>query len=68
MREILIYGLAKNETRDYMEELLACFEDNSLTITNIERVKLAAIEHGFHSFRVATYNGEKPNFAETVTV
>jgi hypothetical protein len=67
-KEILIYGLAKNETRDYMEQLLACFDDNSLTITNIERVKAAALEHGFHSFRVATYNGEKPNFSQAVNI
>ncbi len=68
MKEILIYGLAQNETRDYMEELLACFEDNSLTTTNIERVKFAATQQGFHSFRIATYNGEKPNFAATINL
>lgn len=68
MKEILIYGLAKDETQDYMEQLLACFKDSANTLINIERVKVAASEHGFHSFRIASYNGEKPNFAGTVTI
>lgn len=66
--EILIYGLAKNETRGYMEDLLANFPDNSLTAQNIEAVKAAASAAGFHSFRVATYNGEAPDFAKAVNV
>jgi hypothetical protein len=36
--------------------------------SNIEKVKEAASAAGFHSFRVATYNGEAPNFAKAVTV
>lgn len=67
MREILIYGLAKNESRDYMEELLACFKDSPNTASNLEKVKAAASAHGFHSFRVTGYNGEAPNFAKAVT-
>ena len=68
MKEILIYGLSKNESRDYMEDLLACFPDSANTQVNIDRVKVAASEHGFHSFRVATYNGEKPNFTRAVNI
>ena len=63
--EILIYGLEKDETRDYMESLLAT---NCKTQSDIEKVKAAASAAGFHSFRVTTYNGEKPNFAKAVTV
>jgi len=63
--EILIYGLEKDETRDYMESLLAT---NCKTQSDIEKVKAVASAAGFHSFRVTTYNGEAPNFAKAVTV
>jgi hypothetical protein len=68
MKEILIYGLAQGERRDYMEELLACFKDGANTAANIERVKAAASAAGFHSFRVTGYAGEAPNFAKTVNI
>ena len=66
--EILTYGLERGETRGYMESLLANFKDSANTASNIERVKAAATAAGFHSFRVATYNGEAPNFAKAVNV
>ena len=67
--EILIYGLAQNETRDYMEDLLACFPANSKAAENIERVKAAASAAGFHSFRVTGFvPGTAPNFAAAVAV
>lgn len=67
MKEILIYGLPKGETRDYMEDLLACFNDGANTAANIERVKAAATAAGFHSFRVTGFvPGTKPNFAKAV--
>jgi hypothetical protein len=66
--EILIYGLKQGETRDYMEDLLACFKDGANTAANIERVKEAASAAGFHSFRVAGFvPGTKPDFAKAVT-
>lgn len=68
MREILIYGLKRGETRDYMEDLLACFPATDKAALNIERVKAAAGEQGFHSFRVTGYAGEAPNFAKAVRV
>ena len=68
MKEILIYGLAANETKDYMEELLACFKDSANTASNIEKVKQAASEQGFHSFRITGYNGEAPNFVQALNV
>jgi hypothetical protein len=66
--EILIYGLAQGETRDYMETLLACFKAGANTAANIERVKTAASAEGWHSFRVTTYNGQFPDFAAAVNV
>jgi hypothetical protein len=66
--EILIYGLKANETRDYMEDLLACFPMNGNAAANVEKVKAAATAEGFHSFRVANYDGSAPNFAKAVNV
>lgn len=63
--EILVYGLERGETRDYMETLLA---SNCKTQSDIDKIKTVAAAHGFHSFRVATYNGEAPNFAKAVNV
>lgn len=68
MTEVLIYGLKQGEARDYMEELLACFKDSANTTANISRVKEAASAQGWHSFRVARYAGQAPNFAKAVTV
>ena len=65
MTEILVYGLEKGEARDYMETLLATNCRNS---SDVEKVKAAASAEGWHSFRVATYNGEAPNFAKAVNV
>lgn len=66
--EILVYGLKQGETRDYMEDLLACFKAGANAAANIERVKAAAGADGFHSFRVAGYSGEAPNFAKAIKV
>lgn len=60
--EQIVYGLAKGETERYMESLLAVCKTNE----QVQRVKDAAAKDGFHSFRVATYNGEAPNFAKAV--
>ena len=68
MREILIYGLERGETRDYMENLLANFLKDNNAASNIEKVKAAASAQGWHSFRIAYYNGEAPNFAKAVRV
>jgi hypothetical protein len=68
-QEILIYGLPKGETRDYMEDLLACFPVTDKATQNIDAVTAAASAQGFHSFRVAGFvPGTKPNFAKAVTV
>ncbi len=67
--EILIYGLKQNETRDYMEDLLACFPVTDKAAQNVEAVKAAASAQGFHSFRIAGFvPGSVPNFAKAVNV
>lgn len=67
--EILIYGLKQGETRDYMEDLLACFPVTDKAAQNVEAVKAAASAQGFHSFRIAGFvPGSVPNFAKAVNV
>jgi hypothetical protein len=61
--ETLIYALEKGESRDYMETLIACNVN-----LDIEGVKKAAAAMGWHSFRIAYFNGEKPNFAKALNV
>jgi len=68
MQEILIYGLEQGESRRYMEALLANFPKTDNAASNIEKVKAAASAQGYHSFRVATYNGEPPNFAAAIAI
>jgi len=65
MKELLLYGLEQGETREYMETLLL---SGAKTMADIERVIKLATDAGFHSFRVATYSGEAPNFAKTINV
>lgn len=67
--EILIYGLKANETREYMEDLLACFPVNGNAAANVEKVKAAASAQGFHSFRVTGFvPGTRPDFVKAVNV
>lgn len=61
--EILIYALPKGEKRDYMEELL---HTKCKTDDDIQRVIKHAKGFGYHSFRVANYNGEAPDFVATI--
>jgi hypothetical protein len=68
MKEIIIYGLAKEATQDWQEDLLACFPDTVNTQSNIAKVIDAASAHGFHSFRVANYNGEIPDFGKALNI
>jgi hypothetical protein len=65
MKEFLLYGLEQGETRDYMETLLL---SGANSMAEIERVIALATDAGFHSLRVATYNGEPPNFAKAVNI
>lgn len=68
MREIIIYGLPHGENRRYMEDILANFPVTDSAQANIEKVKDAASAQGWHSFRIAYYNGEPPNFAKAVNI
>lgn len=63
--EILIYGLAKDSTERYQEDLLST---NCKTEQDIQNVLKVAKEHGFHSFRITSYNGEAPNFIKALTI
>ena len=63
--EILIYGIAKDQTERYMEDLLST---NCKTEQDIQKVLKVAKEHGFHSFRITSYNGEAPNFIKALTI
>ena len=65
MKEFLLYGLAKNETRDYMEDLLL---SNVYSMDKVNQVIELAKKEGFHSFRVATYNGEAPDFTKCLNI
>lgn len=62
--EYIVYGLAKDERRDYMETILLVTTEPE----HIEKVKELASVDGWHSFRVATFNGEAPNFANTLNI
>jgi hypothetical protein len=66
--EILIWGLPKGETRDYMETLLACFPSGKNDALNVANVKAAASAEGWHSFRLGKYDGAPPDFAAAVNV
>lgn len=68
MREIIIYGLPCGESRKYMEDILANFPATDKANANIEKVKAAAAAQGWHSFRIAYYNGEPPNFAAAIAI
>ena len=63
MTELLVYGLAKGETKRYMEDLLA---SHCKSPADVAAVKAAASKDGWHSFRVAEYRGEAPNFTKVV--
>jgi hypothetical protein len=62
--EYIVYGLAKDATERYMEELLLVTTEKA----NIDKVRKLASAEGWHSFRVATYNGEAPNFTNTLNI
>lgn len=62
-REILVYGIPAGETERYTEDLLAT---TCKTADDVARVKAAAAKDGFHSFRIAYYNGEPPDFSNVL--
>lgn len=62
--EYIVYGLAKDDTERYMEELLLVTTDKA----NIDKVRKLASAEGWHSFRVATYNGAPPDFSHPTLI
>jgi hypothetical protein len=63
--ETVLYGLPKDATERYQEQLLL----TNATPELIERVKVLAARDGFHSFRVATIDlSVAPDFGKTVRV
>ena len=63
--EYLVYGLPKGETERYTEQLLGTDLRNQ---SQIQQIIDAAKRDGWHSFRVATYNGEPPNFVKALNL
>ena len=57
--EFILYGLKLNEP-DYLESII----HTSFNLNEIDKVKTLAIKKGYVKFRVATFNGEAPNFAD----
>ena len=56
--EFLLYGVPKGETQRYTETLLATRPTRAAAEAVIER----ATVDGFHSFRIATFDGSPPDF------
>jgi hypothetical protein len=61
-KEYLLYGLRHGETERYTEELLA----TGKTKAAVEAVIPRAMGDGWHSFRVATFDGSPPDFTKSV--
>jgi hypothetical protein len=60
--EFLLYGLEKDETREYMESLL--FVTTNLQL--LDKAKQYASDKGYHSLRAATYDGKAPDFTNVL--
>jgi hypothetical protein len=59
--EYLLYGLRPGQ-EDYMEELLTV----RATRKEVEAIKKIAKADGWERFRIATYNGEAPDFTKVI--
>lgn len=65
MKETLIYALSSGDYMSWQEQLISsqCKSD-----ADVQKVIAAAKNDGWHSFRVAYFNGEAPNFAAAVNL
>jgi hypothetical protein len=63
--DILIYALPAGENRRYMEALLST---QCKGRADIERIMSAAKAAGYHSFRIANYDGAPPDFAKAISI
>ena len=57
--EFILYGLKVDEP-DYLESII----HTSFNRNEIDKIKTLAKQKGYVKFRVATFNGESPNFAD----
>jgi hypothetical protein len=60
--EYLLYGLRKGETERYTEVLLARLASPAAA----EKIKALAKADGFHSFRIAKFDGSPPDFTKVL--
>lgn len=65
MQETLIYALAANDRADWQEQIISSQCKNE---ADVQKVIAAASADGWHSFRVAHYDGSAPNFTATVNL
>ena len=65
-KTFILYGLAKDETRDYMESLITETTDEA----HLEKARAWAIKNGFHALRVSefTEDGKLPNFINALNI
>lgn len=63
MRELILYGIAAGNTERWQEEILSTQCRNK---AELEAIKERATRDGWHSFRVATWNGEAPDFLAAI--
>ena len=60
---LIVWGLPAGETETWKESLLA---ETCRTPADVAAVKAAASRDGWHSFRVAQWSGEAPDFSKTI--
>lgn len=61
----VLYGLAKDETRNYMESIITETKDKA----HLENAKQWAIKNGFHSLRVYNHvENSKPDFISSINL
>ena len=65
MKEILIYALISGDNQSWQEQLISTQCKNDV---DVQKVIASASADGWHSFRVAYFNVEAPNFAAAVNL
>ena len=65
MQETLIYALSSGDNQPWQEQLIS---SRCKTDADVKKVIAAASADGWHSFRVAYFNGEAPNFAAAINL
>lgn len=65
MKETLIYALSSGDNMSWQEQLISSQCKNE---ADVQKVIAAASADGWHSFRIAYFNGEAPDFAAAVNL